>query len=93
MDLYEKLFGFETMLTLYLVIGLYWLLLLAAIASDCAFINSEGNVFYGLLIIFGGAICARAACELLIVIFRINGSLEALKQVNTQGPRSSGSQY
>lgn len=38
------------------------------------------SFFMGLLLIIGGAIGARIWCELMIVIFKINENLQALKK-------------
>jgi len=71
----KSIFFFNSMLTPKLVTGLYWLLLLIALASGL------GTMFGG----YGGVrlenIAIGLLCELMIVIFKINENLQSLKEV------------
>lgn len=72
---------FDSMLTPKIVTFIYWLLLLAAIVGGLAtmFTGYGANaIFLGLLQIVGGVLGARIWCELMIVIFKINGNLQKL---------------
>ncbi|WP_086981232.1 DUF4282 domain-containing protein [Vibrio aphrogenes] len=81
----KSAFYFDSMLTPKLVTGLYWLLLLIAVFSGFSvmFSGYHGITFesfiLGLLSMAGGAIGARIWCELMIVVFKINENLQALK--------------
>lgn len=73
------------MLTPKLVTFLYWLLLIGCFISGFIFMFSgyggltAEKLFTGLLTIIGGSITARLWCELMIVIFKINDNLQAIK--------------
>ncbi|HAS61127.1 MAG TPA: hypothetical protein DCS35_00300 [Vibrio sp.] len=72
---------FDSMLTPKIVTFIYWLLLLVAIVGGLAtmFTGYGSNaIFLGLLQIVGGVLGARIWCELMIVIFKINGNLQKL---------------
>ncbi|PCE67352.1 MULTISPECIES: DUF4282 domain-containing protein [Salinivibrio] len=83
----KSIFFFNSMLTPKLVTGLYWLLLLIALASGLGtmFGGYGGvrleNIAIGLFTIVAGAVGARIWCELMIVIFKINENLQSLKEV------------
>ncbi len=82
----KSIFTFDSMLTPKLITGIYWLMLLIIVISGLSAMNSgyEGVTAYtfafGSFIIIGGGIGARIWCELLIVIFKINENLQALKE-------------
>ncbi|MEH0741361.1 DUF4282 domain-containing protein [Vibrio cholerae] len=86
----DSIFSFKSMLTPKLVTGLYWLLLLIAIISGIGtMFSGYGGVTFqtfmlGLLTMVGGAIGARIWCELMIVIFKINENLQALKEAKEE---------
>ena len=76
---------FEKMLTPKIIILLYWSLLLVAIMGG-VFLMFSGpygftivKFFTGILLALGGAVGARVWCELLIVLFKINDSLQDIK--------------
>lgn len=82
----KSLLFFNTMLTPKIVTFVYWLLLIAAVISGIGQMFSGyygltfSSFFMGLLLIIGGAIGARIWCELMIVIFKINENLQAIKE-------------
>ncbi|MGF1911542.1 DUF4282 domain-containing protein [Vibrio kasasachensis] len=72
---------FDSMLTPKIVTFIYWLLLLVSLVGGVATMFTgygASAIFFGLLQIIGGALGARIWCELMIVIFKINGNLQAL---------------
>ena len=72
---------FDSMLTPKIVTFIYWLLLLVSIVGGLATIFTgygSSAIFLGLLQIVGGVLGARIWCELMIVIFKINGNLQKL---------------
>jgi hypothetical protein len=81
----RSIFYFESMITPRIITALYWLLFLASIAGGIATAIRLGpfslpGVAAGLVIASGGALGARVGCELLIVLFKINESMETVSQ-------------
>jgi len=79
----RSIFFFESMITPRIITFLYWLLLLATVAAGVATAVSLGPLAFpgiaaGLVVIAGGALGARVGCELLIVLFKINESMETV---------------
>lgn len=76
---------FDKMITTKIITFIYWLLLLAAVFGGLStmFGGYQGFTFgkflLGLLCMLGGAIGARIWCELLIVLFKMNEALQAIK--------------
>jgi Na+/H+-translocating membrane pyrophosphatase len=81
----NELFSLDEMVAPKLITILYWLLLFLAIGSGFGAIF-EGDVFYGLFLMASISIGGRIACELMIVIFRIN---ETLHEINKREKGSS----
>ena len=76
----RDVFFFDNMLTPKIITVVYWLLLLGVLISGLAAIFAgRGGIFAGLGILIGGAIGARIWCELLIVLFKMNESLQAIR--------------
>ncbi|MHB1677913.1 MAG: DUF4282 domain-containing protein [Sulfuriferula sp.] len=77
---------FDEMLTPRLIILLYWILLLSAVATGLnrMFAGFGGFNFGGFLtgiaIMAGGALAARVWCELLIVLFKMNEALQEIRK-------------
>jgi hypothetical protein len=76
---------FESMITPKIITFLYWLMLVAAAAGGVATALSLGpfsfpGIAAGLVVMAGGALVARVCCELLIVLFKINESMESVSQ-------------
>jgi Domain of unknown function (DUF4282) len=74
---------FDSMVTPRIVTFLYWLLLLAVAAAGVATAIRVGpqtfaGVACGLVVVAGGAVGVRVACELLIVLFRIDAHIETV---------------
>jgi len=81
---FSELFRFDKMLTPSLIKILYWLLLLAVVVGGFGsmvlpFGFSFGGFLRGIFTIVVGAIVVRVWCELLIVIFKINGNLQDIR--------------
>ncbi|MDX1588568.1 MAG: DUF4282 domain-containing protein [Oleiphilaceae bacterium] len=81
----KDMLTFNAMLTPKIITFVYWLLLLGAAGSGLATMAggyegfTMGTFFMGLLVAAGGAIAARIWCELLIVLFKMNEALQALR--------------
>jgi hypothetical protein len=80
----KEIFNFDSMLTPKIITFVYWLLLLGVVLGGLSsmfagFGLSFASFLMGLLYIVAGAIGARIWCELLIVLFKINESLQILR--------------
>ena len=83
LDRFDKLdkqyiFYLEEMVTPKLLTIFYWILLFAFITKGIGDIL-EGDFFRGLVWVVGGSLASRVACELIVVLFRIN---EILHEIN-----------
>ena len=81
----NELFSLDAMIAPRLITILYWLLLFLAIGSGLGAIF-DGDIFRGLFLMASISIGGRIACELMIVIFRIN---ETLHEINSREKDSS----
>ena len=77
MDPKDLLF-FDKMLTSQIILVVYWLLVLSAGLGGLTLIVS-GSLIGGIVSAVGGAIGARIMCELLIVVFKMNEALQAIR--------------
>ena len=75
----KDLFFFDKMLTPKIIVFVYWLMLLSAIASGLGIMFAGDSFFGGLGAAIGGIIGARIICELLIVMFKMNEALQDLR--------------
>lgn len=80
----KDLFFFDSMLTPKIITFVYWLMLLAAVASGVTsmFTPYSGGFIIGLVILIAGVIAARIWCELLIVLFKIHDNLKKIADRN-----------
>ncbi|MEI8647653.1 DUF4282 domain-containing protein [Paraglaciecola sp. Hal342] len=80
----KDLFFFDSMLTPKIITFVYWLMLLAAVASGVTtmFNAYSGGFISGLGILIAGVIGARIWCELLIVLFKIHENLKKIVDRN-----------
>ena len=74
----QYIFYLEEMVTPKLLTIFYWILLFAFITKGIGDVF-EGDFFRGLVWIVGGSLASRVACELIVVLFRIN---EILHEIN-----------
>jgi len=93
LDRFDKLdkhyiFYLEEMVTPKLLTIFYWILLFAFITKGIGDVF-EGDFFRGLVWIVGGSLASRVACELIVVLFRINETLHEIndktKNIDTLG--------
>jgi len=75
----KDLFFFDKMLTPKIIVFVYWLMLLSAVASGLGIMVAGDSFFGGLGAAIGGVIGARIICELLIVMFKMNEALQELR--------------
>ena len=74
---FKDLLFFDKMVMPKVITFIYWLMLLACIVGGLA--TMLGSFLTGLGILVGGAIAARLYCELIIVLFKMNESLTAIR--------------
>jgi hypothetical protein len=74
----KSLFFFDKMITPKIITFIYWILLVAVVIGGIVNMFS-GRFFMGLLGIPLGALFARIWCELLIVMFKMNEALQAMR--------------
>lgn len=82
----KDLLFFEGMITPKLITLLYWLLLAAALIAGLATMFGGGGgagFLMGLGIMIGGGLGARIACELIIVLFKINDHARRVAETGT----------
>ncbi len=92
-DRFDKLdknyiFYLENLVTPKLITIFYWILLFAFITKGIGDIF-EGDFWRGLVWVIGGSLASRVACELVVVLFRINESLHVISD-NTKNIDSLG---
>jgi len=75
----KDIFFFDKMLTPKIILFVYWLLLVSAIASGLGIMFAGNSFFGGLGTAIGGVIGVRIFCELLIVMFKMNEALQELR--------------
>ena len=73
----KYIFYLEEMVTPKLITIFYWILLFAFITKGIGDIF-EGDFFRGLVWVVGGSLASRVACELVVVLFRINENLHSI---------------
>ena len=93
LDRFDKLdknyiFYLEEMVTPKLLTVFYWILLFAFITKGIGDIF-EGDFWRGLVWVVGGSLASRVACELVVVLFRINETLHVISD-NTKDLNSLG---
>ncbi|MCP3176718.1 DUF4282 domain-containing protein [Desulfuromonas sp. KJ2020] len=82
----KDLLYFDNMLTPKLITFVYWVMLFGSFVGGLGtmFGGFEGftigKFFLGMLYALGGALASRIWCELLIVLFKMNEALQALRQ-------------
>ena len=101
LDRFEKLdknyiFYLEEMVTPKLLTVFYWILLFAFITKGIGDIF-EGDFWRGLVWVVGGSLASRVACELVVVLFRINETLHVIsdntKDLNSLGNNDSAKDF
>jgi len=73
----QYIFYLEEMVTPKLLTIFYWILLFAFITKGIGDIF-EGDFWRGLVWVVGGSLASRVACELVVVLFRINETLHVI---------------
>ena len=66
------MFYLDEMVTPKLITLFYWILLFAFITKGLGDIFLEGDFWRGLVWVVGGSLASRVACEMVVILFRIN---------------------
>ncbi len=72
-------FTFDRMITPVFIHVIYWIGIIAVVLTGIGTIHG-GSVVRGVLSIVTGLIVVRVGCEVLIVLFRINDNLAAIRE-------------
>ena len=75
------LFTFDRMITPAFIHVIYWIGIIAVVLAGIGTIH-EGSPIRGALGMITGLIVVRVGCEVLIVLFRINDNLAAIRANN-----------
>lgn len=75
----QDLLSFNKMITPVFIHVIYWIGIVAVVLAGLGIVAGGGNVLKGFLAIVVGLIVVRVGCEVLIVLFRINDNLSALR--------------
>jgi hypothetical protein len=82
-------FSLDEMVTPKLITLLYWISLFAIITKGLGDIFIEGDFWRGMVYVVGGPIAFRVACELVLVLFRINENLNKFNEKTSENDTSS----
>lgn len=74
----RDVFFFDRMLTPQVITFVYWLLLVIIVISGLVAMFAQSFIA-GLMAIIVGVLFARIWCELLIVLFKMNDALQAIR--------------
>ena len=82
---FEKLdnhymFYLDEMVTPKLITLFYWILLISFITKGLGDIFLEGDFWRGLVWVVGGSLASRVACEMVVILFRINENLNEINE-------------
>ncbi len=75
----QDLLSFNRMITPVFIHVIYWIGIVAVILTGLAVVAGGGSILKGLLAAVLGLIVVRVGCEVLIVLFRINDNLAAIR--------------
>jgi hypothetical protein len=75
----QDLLSFNRMITPVFIHVIYWIGIAAVLLAGFGVIAGGGGILKGLLAMVVGVIVVRVGCEVLIVLFRINDNLAAIR--------------
>ena len=75
----QDLLSFNRMITPVFIHVIYWIGIVAVMLAGFGIVAGGGGILKGLLAMVVGVIVARVGCEVLIVLFRINDNLAAIR--------------
>ena len=74
------MFYLDEMVTPKLITLFYWILLFSFITKGLGDIFLEGDFWRGLVWVVGGSLASRVACEMVVILFRINENLGEINE-------------
>ena len=71
----------------------YWILLFAFISKGLGDIFLEGDFWRGLVWVVGGSLASRGACEMVVILFRINENLNEINDITSESDYLSNTSF
>ena len=95
---FEKLdnhymFYLDEMVTPKVITLFYWILLFAFITKGLGDIFLEGDFWRGLVWVVGGSLASRVACEMVVILFRINENLNEINDKTSESDTLSNTSF
>ena len=87
------MFYLDVMVTPKLITLFYWILLFAFITKGLGDIFFEGDFWRGLVWVVGGSLASRVACEMVVILFRINENLNYINEKTSDDDPLSQSSF
>ena len=87
------MFYLDEMVTPKLITLFYWILLFACITKGLGDIFLEGDFWRGLVWVVGGSLASRVACEMVVILFRINENLNEINEKTSESDTLSHSSF
>jgi hypothetical protein len=81
------------MVTPKLITLLYWILLFGIITKGLGDIFIECDFWRGLVWVIGGSLASRVACELVVILFRINENLDEINDKTSESESLSDTSF
>ena len=87
------MFFLNEMVTPKLITLFYWILLFAFITKGLGDMFLEGDFWRGLVWVVGGSLASRVACELVVILFRINENLNDIYEKTSENDALSHTSF
>ena len=87
------MFYLDEMVTPKLITLFYWILLFAFITKGLGDIFLEGDFWRGLVWVVGGSLASRVACEMVVILFRINENLNEINEKTSENDTLSHTSF
>ena len=87
------MFYLDEMVTPKLITLFYWILLFAFITKGLGDIFIEGDFWRGLVWVIGGSLASRVACEMVVILFRINKNLDEINHKTSDSDNLSNTGF
>ena len=87
------MFFLDEMVTPKLITLFYWILLFAFITKGRGDIFLEGDLLRGLVWVVGGSLASRVACEMVVILFRINENLNEINDKTSESDTLSNTSF
>ncbi|MGB1805501.1 MAG: DUF4282 domain-containing protein [Candidatus Pseudothioglobus sp.] len=87
------MFYLNEMVTPKLITLFYWILLFAFITKGLGDMFLEGDFWRGLVWVVGGSLASRVACEMVVILFRINENLNEINEKTSENDALSHTSF